>query len=319
MDPAALARRAFPAPLARGLGELRQRVDLAAERAGPAGAAFGRRKRHEEERIGHQAVAARLRGRPLSRRGGAGKRADDACGPRARVRGLARSPITRSRIPRLWPPKTDIRRCQRNRPGSRRKSAGAPSPSAESVLGHSGNEHRVADPDRRFDAVQRHDALAGDDVIDLGRGVAVKAKPTARVELGDAAGDAVGRRAALREQGPPADAPPDRIVPAVERRLRLVKYERPHVSCRVRHSKMLPDSAGRIGPYSAPRASFTTSAVSLPPEKSSCSIRSPRRAMRALTAPSPERSSCAWRKWVSSFVARSTSRRTSSTSRPTSV
>jgi hypothetical protein len=54
----------------------------------------------------------------------------------------------------------------------------------------------------------------------------MQAEPVAGPELGDAAGDPVGRRPALGEERAPADAPPDRIVPAVGRRVRLVEDER---------------------------------------------------------------------------------------------
>ena len=60
---------------------------------------------------------------------------------------------------------------------------------------------------------------------------------------------------------------------------------------------------GKRSPYSAPRASLSRSPVSPSLEKSIASIRSPRRAIRALAAPIPERSSCAWRKWVFTMIA----------------
>jgi len=56
-----------------------------------------------------------------------------------------------------------------------------------------------ARPDRRLLAIQRHDARPGDDVVDLGRGVAMEAEPAAGLKIRDAAGDLVGRRAGARE------------------------------------------------------------------------------------------------------------------------
>ena len=53
----------------------------------------------------------------------------------------------------------------------------------------------------------------------------MQAEPVAGPEFGDAAGDPVGRRAALRKERAPADAPLDGIVPAVERRVGLVEDE----------------------------------------------------------------------------------------------
>ena len=86
----------------------------------------------------------------------------------------------------------------------------------------------------------------------------------------------------------------------------------------VRASVGIRDPPGRrenslATPPRAPAAARRGAAGSPSREKSIASIRSPRRAIRALAAPMPARSSCAWRKCVSSFPARSTSIRTSLT------
>src|SRR5271166_1503714 len=95
----------------------------------------------------------------------------------------------------------------------------------DAVLGHGRNEDGAAGFDRRLLAVDRDDPLPRDHAVNLRRSMPVQLEPVAGVKLGDAAGDAVGRRAALGEERPPADAALARIVPAVRGDARLVEDE----------------------------------------------------------------------------------------------
>src|SRR5271166_6474789 len=66
---------------------------------------------------------------------------------------------------------------------------------------------------------------ASDDEIDFRRRMPMQPEPVAGEKIGDPAGGPVGRRAALGEEGAPANAPLDRIVPAGLRRVRFVENE----------------------------------------------------------------------------------------------
>ncbi len=55
--------------------------------------------------------------------------------------------------------------------------------------------------------------------------MAMEAEPVAGPKIGNAAGDAIGRRAAPGEERPPANAPSYRIIPAVPWRVQLVEDE----------------------------------------------------------------------------------------------
>ena len=111
------------------------------------------------------------------------------------------------------------------------------------MLGHAGDEDCAPCLDRRLLARERYNPCPGENVKDFLRGMAVQADPVAGAELGDAASDPVGRRAALGEERAPADAPPDRIVPAVLRRIRLVEDHRPSTSRLIVHLRSLPARA----------------------------------------------------------------------------
>ena len=96
----------------------------------------------------------------------------------------------------------------------------------DAMLRHAGNEDGAPRLHRDFFPVERHDARPGEHVVDFRRRMAVQSEPVAWPQIADAAGDAVGRRAALGEERAPANAPLDGIVPAVERGIGLVLDER---------------------------------------------------------------------------------------------